>query len=178
MAQLAVGGFEIQVDDERLLSLRDEGWTAGQQAGGSRALEIRSPWSATTDDYEPVLVLELPGGVLVTRCGSQGEPTDVVVCGSWRQIEAVVAEERAWSMVLALRAGREVRLRFGSLAELRQVMARVEGPHGSDRIASQADPAGGQPESEGATHPRAVRMLRATHPTRTHAHAGRRCYVR
>lgn len=69
MAQLAVGGYVIQVYEVSLV---------GRPTAGGRALEIRSQWHATTDDHEPVLALELSDG-LVARYGSDGAPRCGVV---------------------------------------------------------------------------------------------------
>ena len=125
MVRLAVGGQDIQVDDDHL-----------ERLGAARTgpPSIRSCWAATTAQYLPVIVLELSGGLLIAGGPHPDADGVMPLALPWDRIAAVREVRHDWTMVLELVDGVTVSLLFASIAELHRVAEAVaaarEGGHG------------------------------------------------
>ncbi len=88
MVQVAGSGSDVRLDPDLLDHLGAPG----------DPTDILSCWTATTEDYVPLRLIELPGGLVVARAD---DPSGASAFGlRWADLASVTQDERAWMLLL------------------------------------------------------------------------------
>lgn len=115
--QLAVGGYDLTLRDGLL---KDLGIPANQSPA------MRSWWTVTTTDYDPMLLVELDRGLLIVNAPAGEEAASATLVGlRWDAVRGLGQDEHSWMLVISTAERGEMRFLFSSLGELHSVATTI-----------------------------------------------------